>query len=118
MVVTFVVIGAGNRGKVYARYALEHPELAQCVGVAEPRDYSRDLMVKNHKLAPTAVFQSWEQMAQKPKMADAAVICTQDQQHEAPAIAFAKLGYHILLEKPLSRALGCLELADLMGSYC
>ncbi len=29
-------------------------------------------------------------------------MCTQDRMHLAPAIALAKKGYHLLLEKPMS----------------
>jgi len=41
-------------------------------------------------------------LAKKKKLADAVAICTQDQAHTEPAIAFADLKYHILLEKPMS----------------
>jgi predicted dehydrogenase len=33
-----------------------------------------------------------------PKFADVVVITTPDQQHMEPAIVFANLGYHILVE--------------------
>ena len=36
--VTLLIIGAGQRGQCYADYARLHPDLAQVVGVAEPRD--------------------------------------------------------------------------------
>ena len=35
-------------------------------------------------------------------MADAVIICTQDAMHAEPAVAFAKKGYAILLEKPMA----------------
>ena len=35
--VTAVVLGAGNRGSVYANYAKEHPDELQIVAIAEPR---------------------------------------------------------------------------------
>ncbi|MBO5688648.1 MAG: Gfo/Idh/MocA family oxidoreductase, partial [Lentisphaeria bacterium] len=38
----------------------------------------------------------------QPKMCDAVAICTQDNLHEGPAVACAKCGYHILLEKPMA----------------
>ena len=40
MAITLLIIGAGSRGKTYAAYALEHPDLARVVGVAEPREFS------------------------------------------------------------------------------
>ena len=44
-------------------------------------------------------YESWEQLAELPKMADAAIIATPDQLHTAPALAMMAKGYHILLEK-------------------
>ncbi|KDO16529.1 hypothetical protein SPRG_17957 [Saprolegnia parasitica CBS 223.65] len=37
-----IIIGAGQRGRAYAEYALERPDLFQVVGVAEPVAYWRD----------------------------------------------------------------------------
>src|SRR4029453_3996453 len=37
-----------------------------------------------------------------PRLADAVVIATQDADHVEPAVAFAGLGYHVLLEKPMA----------------
>ena len=44
--VRLAVIGAGGRGTGYARYAAEHPEKCKVVGVAEPRDWYRENLVK------------------------------------------------------------------------
>ena len=38
-----------------------------------------------------------------PKMADCAFVCTQDNQHIAPAMAALQAGYHVVMEKPMSR---------------
>lgn len=100
--VRYLVVGAGNRGKVYARYALEHPDLAQVVGVAEPRVYSRDLLAEQHHIPKERTFSDWRDAAAVPRFADAVVITTLDNMHVEPAVTFAKLGYHILLEKPMA----------------
>ena len=34
--ITAVLLGAGARGGVYARYALDHPDEFQIVAIAEP----------------------------------------------------------------------------------
>ena len=100
--VTVLVVGAGARGEIYSRYALEHPDRMQVVGVAEPRDDYRQQFIKQHNIVPEKVFTDWKEAAAHPKMADVVLICTQDNMHKEPAIAFARLGYHILLEKPIA----------------
>lgn len=100
--VTFAVIGAGSRGTGYAGYALDQPDRAELVGVAEPRDQARMRLVTEHDVNPDNVFTDWRAAAQREKFADAVVITTQDAMHTEPAIAFAEKGYHLLLEKPMA----------------
>lgn len=100
--VTAVVVGAGGRGRGYSIFAQEYPERLKIVGVAEPNDYARNWMVENHHLAEENVFKDWWEMAQRSKMADAVIIATQDAMHVEPAVAFAGLGYAMLLEKPMA----------------
>ena len=100
--VTFLCIGAGGRGTTYCSFALEQPDRLQVVGVAEPRELFRQRLVTEHKIAPQFVFNDWRDAAKQPKMADAVIIATQDAMHAEPAIAFAKRGYHVLLEKPMA----------------
>ena len=81
--VTVLVVGAGARGEIYARYALEHPDRMQVVGVAEPREAYRQQFVAQHKIAPNNVFCDWQEAAAQPKMADVVLICTQDNMHQS-----------------------------------
>jgi predicted dehydrogenase len=100
--VSLLVIGAGNRGSRYAGWALEHPDRARVVGVAEPRAPWRTALASAHGLAAENAVDSWTELAARPRLADAVLICTQDRMHVEPAEAFAALGYHILLEKPMA----------------
>lgn len=102
MPVTLLIIGAGSRGKNYAAYALEHPELARVVGVAEPREFFRTHIAEKHQIPAEQTVADWKDLAARPKFADAVVIATPDRLHMEPAIAFAEKGYDILLEKPLA----------------
>jgi predicted dehydrogenase len=99
---SLLVIGAGQRGTGYARWALGHPDRARVVGVAEPRAERRSALASEHHIAAENVVESWAELAARPKFADAVLICTQDRMHAEPAQAFAALGYHILLEKPMA----------------
>jgi predicted dehydrogenase len=98
-----IVIGAGARGNVYAGFAAKHPDTARIVGVAEPREYYRTRMAGEHKVPAANVTPDWRELAGRAKFADAALICTQDNLHVEPALAFIKQGYHILLEKPMGQ---------------
>ncbi|MDD5678705.1 MAG: Gfo/Idh/MocA family oxidoreductase [Kiritimatiellae bacterium] len=100
--VKLLVVGAGGRGWCYSTYAMQYPDKAKVVGVAEPREFYRNRMAVTHKIPKENVFRSWEEAARLPRFADAALICTQDSMHTAPAMAFAHKKYHILLEKPMA----------------
>jgi predicted dehydrogenase len=121
MTASLLVIGAGQRGTGYASWALEHPDRARVVGVAEPRFAHRTRLAEAHGIAGQNAVESWTEFAARPKFADAVLICTQDRMHAEPAEAFARLGYHILLEKPMApdeqscrRIVGAAEQAGVM----
>jgi len=101
--VSMLVIGAGARGNVYAGFAAQHPDKARIVGVAEPREYYRMRMAEQHKIPLANAAADWRELAARPKSADAVLICTQDNLHVEPALAFVKQGYHVLLEKPMGQ---------------
>lgn len=99
--VRLAIVGAGSRGSGYARLA--HADgRAVIVAVAEPDAARRTAIAEEYGLGPDRVFSGWEELATHPRLADAVVIATQDAFHAEPAIAFAGLGYHILLEKPMA----------------
>ena len=100
--VSLLIVGCGARGKGYGKYALEFPERAKVVAIAEPNPERRKDVGDAHNVPAELRFCSWEEAAHHPRLADAALICTQDSMHEEPAIAFAQLGYDILLEKPMA----------------
>lgn len=103
--VTLAIVGAGMRGEAYSKYALECPDLAKVVAVAEPRQFQRERMVQSHDIPAENVFCSWEEMAAKPQLADAMIIATQDRMHLAPMLALAPKGYATLMEKPMATTL-------------
>ncbi|MDD2597654.1 MAG: Gfo/Idh/MocA family oxidoreductase [Kiritimatiellae bacterium] len=100
--VEIIIIGGGSRGSVYASYAKAHPERATIVGVAEPRDAWRNKLVQAHGIPGCNIALDWREFLNKPKCADAVVIATQDKLHLEPTVALARMGYHILLEKPMA----------------
>ncbi|GAA4515051.1 Gfo/Idh/MocA family oxidoreductase [Actinoallomurus oryzae] len=101
MPVTLAVAGAGIRGRSYARHAAAGGH-ARLVAVAEPDESRRTAIAAEHGLPPENVFTDWRDLAARPRLADAVIVATQDAQHVEPAVAFADLGYHLLLEKPMA----------------
>lgn len=100
--ITAVVLGAGSRGSIYAGYAKDHPEELRIVAIAEPRRDRLDALAEDVNVPEEYRFACWEKLLSQPKLADCAFICTLDDDHIAPALKAMELGYHILLEKPMS----------------
>lgn len=100
--VTAITLGAGNRGRLYGRYATEHPAQLKIVGVAEPIELRREQYRKVHAIEENRCFETWEHVFNLPKFADAIIISTPDQLHFGPCRAALQAGYDILLEKPIA----------------
>ncbi|XP_026116139.1 uncharacterized protein zgc:154075 isoform X3 [Carassius auratus] len=100
--VDVIVVGAGNRGENYSNYAVIFPERMRVVGIADPRDFARKKLQARHKVADENTFNDWHSIVEREKFADAVLICTPDRLHKDPAVALAKKGYHVLLEKPMA----------------
>ncbi|MBQ9112636.1 MAG: Gfo/Idh/MocA family oxidoreductase [Clostridia bacterium] len=95
-----ILIGAGNRGTTYVRHGAESCPEFELVGVADPDPVRRNYIKDKFSLPDIACFDSWEKILDQPRMADAAIIATQDKMHVEPAMKAISLGYHLLLEKP------------------
>lgn len=99
---TAIVIGAGDRGRAYSKAMKSMEEKYQVVAVAEPREACRSYLQELFDIPEDRCFASWEPLLALGKIADIAVIATMDRLHLAPALAATKLGYDILLEKPVA----------------
>ncbi|KAI8816258.1 streptomycin biosynthesis protein StrI [Fimicolochytrium jonesii] len=113
--VSIAVVGAGERGKIYAGFALENPHLLRVVAIAEPSPRRREAFLKRHpEIPPTNVFSDWRDMIKKEKLSDAVAICMLDQMHAESVCAFAERGYDVLCEKPM--AISPRDCADIVRS--
>jgi predicted dehydrogenase len=98
-----IVIGAGDRGAdVYGDYALRHPNEIKFIAVAEPVEERRKGFIIKHDIREENSFTSWEDILAKEKLADIAIIATQDKMHFEPATLAMERGYDVLLEKPMA----------------
>lgn len=101
--ITAIVAGAGNRGNTYAGYNLKFPSDLLIVGVAEPIPFRRDRFARKYAIEARHQFTTWEEIFRVPKFADVVIITTPDHLHYGPAMAALKMGYDILLEKPIAQ---------------
>ena len=99
---TAVVVGFGGRGAIYASYAMDHPDELDIVAVADPNPVRRETAQSRHNIPTDRLYATWEELAAQPKMADFAIIATQDNMHHGPALALIEKGYNLLLEKPMA----------------
>ena len=108
---TLIVIGCGSRGKGYSDKALAMNGKFEIVGIAEPILEKQEYFKKKYGVPETRIFNSWEPLLALGKIADAAIISTMDRDHFAPAVEAMRVGYDLLLEKPVCpTADECIEL--------
>lgn len=99
---TAIVIGAGHRGTRYADIMAENSDKFKIIGVAEPIKARREAIVAKHSVPEQNIYESWEQILDREKFADIAILATMDRMHLEPAIKAMELGYDLLLEKPVT----------------
>ena len=68
--IKLIIVGAGDRGTTYARYALEYPGLAKVIAAAEIRDYYRDRIATLHNVPAENIFGDWRELIEKDIEAD------------------------------------------------
>ena len=95
-----VLIGAGARGRTYTDIMKRAGGKFEVVAVAEPIAERRNYIKEKWKLPDGMCFDGYEELLAKPRLADAALICTMDRMHTAPALAAMEKKYDLLLEKP------------------
>ncbi len=98
--ITAIVLGAGHRAMVYADYSLKHPDELKIVGVADPDEYRRKMVMEKFGFPEENCFVDAEALSKVPKFADAVINGTMDEQHVETSIPLLKMGYDMLLEKP------------------
>ena len=96
-----ILIGAGLRGNTYSKIG-QNIGLFEVVAIAEPIKARREFIAKRHGVSEENLYESWEALLARGKIADAAIIATMDRDHFAPTMAAIEAGYDLLLEKPVS----------------
>ena len=100
--VRVLVVGAGARGEIYCAMRWRTRFDAGGGGGGTARRLPRAVRGTARHRAGN-VFTDWRRATDAGKLADAVLICTQDQMHSEPALAFARRGYAMLLESRCRR---------------
>ena len=109
----FILVGAGGRGTTYVREGKNHCPEMELVAVADPNPVRRNYIRDMFNLPDEACYEWGEELLDLPKMADVAIIATQDKDHCRMALKAIDKGYHLLLEKPVAPTPEeCLRIAD------
>jgi predicted dehydrogenase len=108
-----VLVGAGSRGHfAYGQYALAHPDQIRFTAVVEPHPARRLRFAAAHAIDPGRQFESWDDLYAHGLLAPVLVNCTLDRMHLESTLPALRLGYDVLLEKPMANRLeGCVALA-------
>ena len=97
-----VLVGAGDRARTYAEYALQNPDKMQVVGLVDPRPEAIILGKKLYNVPDEHCFSSVEDFLKYPRFADAIINGTMDNLHAVTTLPLLNAGYDVLLEKPFA----------------
>jgi len=95
------LIGAGQRGMIYAEYAYFKRNV-EITAVVEPHAERREIASEKFSIKKENQFTNTDDFFAKGKMCDAIILASMDKDHYAQAMAALDCGYDILLEKPIS----------------
>jgi predicted dehydrogenase len=102
---SFVVLGCGGRGRLFAQWLAAHPDAGRIVAAADPDEKALGELSQLHDVPAANRFQGWKELLAQPKLGDVAINTTMDRLHCASATRALELGYHMLLEKPMATTL-------------
>lgn len=99
---TAIIVGAGLRAQVYARYAEIAPDQLEIVGVADPNPDRRKYIADRFGFGEDMCFTDAFELAEHERLADVIINGTMDEDHVPTTIPLLKRGYDVLLEKPMA----------------
>ena len=114
-----IIIGAGARGnRVFAELIFTHDTGFRLCGVVEPDPLRRAEFQRRYRIPPERAFATVDELVAVPRCGDLVFICTPDPTHFEVCEAVSRLGYDVVLEKPIATNLpDCLQLLDLQQTH-
>ena len=105
------ILGFGARGNHYA-HLVNNSGMGKIVAACDVRAERLELAKREFSLSNDQLYQTSKDFFKAGKLADLCVVATQDAQHLEHAVKAMKLGYHLLLEKPIAA-----NMQDVMEIY-
>ncbi len=103
-----VTIGCGGRGRLYSQLMARDPRY-RLVGAADPDRERVEVVRQMAGNADFRAFASATELFAAGRIADLAIVATQDADHVEPTIRALDLGYQVLLEKPVAKEMDQVE---------
>ena len=95
------VLGCGDRGCIYADYALRNPNDMEIVAVADINELHREEARVRYSLPKDRAFDGVESLIASGIACDIVIDATMDRAHYPTAMALLQAKYDVLLEKPV-----------------
>ena len=95
------VLGCGDRGCIYADYALRNPNDMEIVAVADVNELHREEARVRYSLPKEFAFDGVESLIASGIACDIVIDATMDRAHYPTAMALLQAKYDVLLEKPV-----------------
>lgn len=96
-----VVVGYGNRGQVYADYALQESQELGIAAIVDPNEFKLQEAKKRYELEESHLFHNFAEYVASGIHCDFVINTTMDQYHYETAIQILSAGYDMLMEKPI-----------------
>ena len=107
-------VGVGNRGNIYANFALTNSDIMEIVAVVDPDRIHRDEFAEKHSIPSNMRFSSIDEFLTLGVECDLVINATMDNIHYETAKKLLLAGYNVLLEKPITEKLEeLIELRDI-----
>lgn len=98
---TIAILGLGNRGINYGTLLLSRKD-AKIVAISDLDPERVEIAKEKFGCPDVKTFESADKLFAQGKIADAIFICTQDRDHYGHTMQALDLGYHVMVEKPVS----------------
>lgn len=98
---TAALVGAGNRGCIYADYSLAEKDELEIIAVVDTNPVHRKEAKERYKLSDENCFVSLDDFLARQISCDFIINATMDEAHYETAKKIMEAGYDMLLEKPI-----------------